>query len=1169
MRDLFAGWRFALQRLRAGWRFMLVAAVGVAVAATLLAAAPIYAQTMSDLGLRFRLERGLDEPKDQVLSAQIIRMAIGDPGDLARREALAEVTAARIGDLGPEIHIEERSPRFDLSFVGFEDEAPEEPVVPPSDATEALRQPWGAYLIWPSGFEEHVDVAEGRLPSAEATELEVVLPDGFQRHAAIGDVVLLEGARFDDCQAILGSDDPSIAADEVQCRPTAFAAPTIRATIVGFVAPHDEGDQRWQFLQLGLDIDLGNWEVPEAPIRPRIPPIDPVDGPDAQTGLALRGLGSMPLLTTEHHFFGVLGAQAPALEAQHRTGIVPDLDAIRLGEVSRTIDDIEAWSTDIGDRLDLLGLRQTELAEELETFRNAQTFSQVPLLLILLQVVGIVLFYVVLVMNMLLERQSEEIGVYVGRGASTTQVVGLSVVEGLVLAVPATLLAPILAQVAVRALGFTSTFEPITGGEALPAALTPDAFVLAAAGASLSLVAMLLPSFMAARRGIVDVKRDQARPAGRGLIQRYYLDVAVVVLAGLLLWQLDQRGTVFDPDAVGGWSTDPLLLLSPLVFTLAVAAILLRFYPPLLRLAVRILMVLKGTAVALGLRRAGRAPAAYARLMLLVVMAISVGTFAASYGPTVDRSFSERVRYETGVPYRGTVADASTRLRPEELEAVRALEGVRDATLVHRGRIEAPNGSQVALLAIDVERAREMLWFRDDFAAAGEIEALLGRLESAVPAGGGLVLPEGAERVQFSVMTEGPLAGESRASIRTIFRGADGSYLDDFVSTAAGVGWITVEAEVPSRLERPVALVSMVLTDQQTSRLRVDGALVFDDFVAIGPGQTRTILDDFEGEFRWTVYPAQGREEPFEQVEDVSRTGSMAARWTWEPAVGSGRRVLALNDPVVPVAALMNDVALGVLGAGAGGIAIARFDDVLVPLSVRGRVDLFPTIEPDQGIVVVNYEHLRSLSGTVDFDDPLLQNELWVDFEPETTIEQQEAIAAQLEVPRESPLAVQFRTGSVLSRQLEEVRSDPTIQASGSGILSVAFVAVLALSTLGFVVTLVLSARSRTVEFAVLRTVGTSSRQIFRAMLLEWGTVLVIGTTIGVLLGRQVARIMLSFLEVTELGTPVLPPFTLETDWRALAVGIGVLCGLVLLTLASSWAATARRTDPSELRITQ
>ena len=142
-------------------------------------------------------------------------------------------------------------------------------------------------------------------------------------------------------------------------------------------------------------------------------------------------------------------------------------------------------------------------------------------------------------------------------------------------------------------------------------------------------------------------------------------------------------------------------------------------------------------------------------------------------------------------------------------------------------------------------------------------------------------------------------------------------------------------------------------------------------------------------------------------------------------------------------------------------------------------------------------------------------------------------------------------------------------QASGSGILSVAFVAVLSLSALGFVVTLVLSARRRTVEFAVLRTVGTSSWQILRSMLLEWGTVLLIGTTIGVLLGRQVASIMLSVLEVTEEGVSVLPPFTLETDWTALGVGIGALIGLVAVALGVAWATTMRRANASELRITQ
>ena len=1146
---------------------MLVAAVGVLVAATLLAAAPIYTTTMSDLGLQFRLSRGLDEPRDQIVAANLIGLAIGDPTDNARRDALVVVTEARLGNLSNEVQVEARTGRFDLSFVGHEDEAPEGPVTPAPG--ELLRQPWGGFIMSSSGFEDHVDVVEGRLPLNAADSggvLEAVLPDGFQRHAAVGDVVRLRAPTFDDCQAIDGSEDPNVARDEVPCQPTTFASTTVDATIVGFVAPHDAADVRWMFLQLtGQPRD---WTVPDQPLRPRVPPFDPVEGADIVTSRALNGEGGMPLLTTESQFFDVLGVQLPELAAKHRIGIVPDIGSISLSEVTRTIDDLRAWEADIGQRLDLLAARQVELGRQLGRFRNAQTFSQIPLLLILLQVVGIVLFYVVLVMNMLLERQSEEIGVYVGRGASTTQVVGLSVVEGLVLAVPAAVIAPFLAQAAVRALGFTSTFDPITNGAALPTVLLPNAFALAAAGAGLALIAMLLPSFAAARRGIVDVKRDQARPASRGIIQRYYLDLAVVVFAGLLLWQLDQRGTVFDPDSVGGWSTDPLLLLSPLVFTLAVAAMLLRFYPPLLRLAVRLLMLLRGTAVALGLRRAGRAPAAYARLMLLVVMAVSVGTFAASYGPTIDRSFSDRTQYEGGVPFRSGIFDPNGQLRPDDLEAVRAVDGVRDAALVHRGEILASTGRTVPLLAIDVPFARDLLWFRDDFAGDADLGSLLAQLESAVPAGGGIELPEGTRQIEFEMMTEGELEGEPRVSIRAIVVDATGRYLDAFATSGAGFGWVTSVAELPRSLVAPVRLVSLELTDQTTARSRIEGALVFDNFRAVAADGSSTLIEGFEDEFRWNLFAPAGDDELFRRVSDNVRSGIGAARWTWTPTVTPGRRVLALNDPVVPVAALMNEAALGTFQASVGGTARARLDRVLVPLSVRASVDFFPTLAPEDGIVVVNYEHLRSLAGSVDMAELQQRGELWVDFEPGLSVEQQEAVVASLG-ERSSPIQVENRGGILLSRALEEINADPTIQASGSGILSVAFVSVLALSSLGFVVTLVLSARRRTVEFAVLRTVGTSSWQILRAMLLEWGTVLLIGTTIGVLLGRQVAGIMLSFLEVTEDGVRVLPPFILETDWARLGIGVGVLVGLVAIALIVAWTTAMRRAGASELRITQ
>jgi len=554
--------------------------------------------------------------------------------------------------------------------------------------------------------------------------------------------------------------------------------------------------------------------------------------------------------------------------------------------------------------------------------------------------------------------------------------------------------------------------------------------------------------------------------------------------------------------------------------------------------------------------------------MLLVVMAVSVGTFAASYGPTVDRSFTERTQYEGGVPFRGAVFGADGEMRSEDLEGVRAIDGIRDAALIHRGLITSGEGTTVPLLAIDVDFARDLLWFRDDFAGDSDLGILLAQLESAVPAGGGLVLPDDTVEVQFSVQTEGELAGQPRVGIQTVLVDANGRYLESFSTSATGLGWETSVSRVPRTLVPPVTLVSLQLTDQMTARLRTEGALVFDNFEAVSESGERTMIEDFEDEFRWGIFGPSGDPETFERVTDVVRSGRGAARWTWRPTVNANRRVLAVDDPVVPLAAVMNPQAMGAFGTNVGGLPTARMDGLLVPLSVRASVDFFPTLNPDAGIVVVNYEHLRSLAGAVVFPESLQRDELWLDFDPGLSVEEQEAIVASMQ-SREAPVELLGRSGILLSRELEEIDTDPTIQASGSGILSVAFVAVLALSSLGFVVTLVLSARSRTVEFAVLRTIGTSSWQILRAMLLEWGTVLVIGTTIGVLLGRQVAGIMLSFLEVTEEGVRVLPPFILETDWTALGIGIGALVGLVAVSLVAAWVTTMRRANASELRITQ
>src|SRR5204863_4625460 len=118
----------------------------------------------------------------------------------------------------------------------------------------------------------------------------------------------------------------------------------------------------------------------------------------------------------------------------------------------------------------------------------------------------------------------------------------------------------------------------VSGGHYLSFVLLPQAFGFALAGAAISVIAVLVPTFVAARRSIIEYLQGSARP-GKSLLQRYYLDLALAGLAALALWELKQRGSIFDPHSVGGWSADPLLLLSPLLLMLAIGALMFRFLP--------------------------------------------------------------------------------------------------------------------------------------------------------------------------------------------------------------------------------------------------------------------------------------------------------------------------------------------------------------------------------------------------------------------------------------------------------------------------------------------------------------------------------------------------------------------------------------------------------------
>ena len=242
-----------------------------------------------------------------------------------------------------------------------------------------------------------------------------------------------------------------------------------------------------------------------------------------------------------------------------------------------------------------------------------------------------------------------------------------------------------------------------------------------------------------------------------------------------------------------------------------------------------------------------------------------------------------------------------------------------------------------------------------------------------------------------------------------------------------------------------------------------------------------------------------------------------------------------------------------------GSEDLLEIDNLIVPFVVRGVYERFPTLPTLDGpSVVLNRDQLLRWGYMVSTTpgDLSRPNEAWLDLAPgadrEFLTETLDDFGLRRVVDQEATLA--------------SVRSNPLIAASGTGILSISFVATLALVAVALLVSLWMALQRRRVEFAVLGAIGLTRRQVMGVLGLEYAIVGVVGVAAGVLVGQFVGRRMLSFLDVTEAGLPVEPGFVLQTDWTFVVVGAAVVAVVFAVALIGAVRAMARTSDAAALR---
>ncbi len=206
-------------------------------------------------------------------------------------------------------------------------------------------------------------------------------------------------------------------------------------------------------------------------------------------------------------------------------------------------------------------------------------FARVPMVLLLAVLAVTVAFYLGMMISYLVQSREEDHALVRTRGFGLTALVRVYSFEGILITATAVVVAPLLAIALVAVAGLTPQFRGLTGGGLLPIIPEIMPFIVAWVVGSLCLAAVVLPSVLTARGGILSQRFRAARPPVASLLHRYHLDVAVLVLGGLVFWELQARGAVVSGGLFGEVDINETLLMAPVLFLIAVALLFMRVFP--------------------------------------------------------------------------------------------------------------------------------------------------------------------------------------------------------------------------------------------------------------------------------------------------------------------------------------------------------------------------------------------------------------------------------------------------------------------------------------------------------------------------------------------------------------------------------------------------------------
>jgi len=466
-----------------------------------------------------------------------------------------------------------------------------------------------------------------------------------------------------------------------------------------------------------------------------------------------------------------------------------DGDHIRAEDVPAFLRRVSAVDSQISMLLPGTFLEHSPISA-LKRYQRTASSQAILLLQFSIPILGLILYFIILIADSAVKRQAVEIAMMKSRGATRGQILGIFLFQGLTLGLVSLATGLLLGTIIAQAIGSTRHFLDFQARMPLNIAITAESWRFTLLALGLALGATILPAISASRVTIISAKQAVGRSLKRPFWQRAFLDIVLLSIAGYGYYLLETQGRIalLQSDPSGDPFSNPLLFLAPALFIFSIALFSIRVFQGLTQALSWLSTRSGGVSLLLALHNLARSSQAYSGVLLLLILTTSLGTFTASMARTLDENLVARTFYRIGadmaltegVSVRTLDETGDAAESPEQIEADpasiwislpvddhRRAPGVQAATRMGEFDVSTRVGNRVVpgtLYGIDRVDFAQVAYFRPDFAPAS-LGALMNAL--AVEPSGVIVsqslLDESGLRVGDTLLLRGLIPTSNEA----------------------------------------------------------------------------------------------------------------------------------------------------------------------------------------------------------------------------------------------------------------------------------------------------------------------------------------------------------------------------------------------------------------------